>query len=124
MIASIRRIHTFEPTNVRARISAPTSTMASTTISTTPPGDTRGKPPHVHDEDGGRHDRDDRQDDGEQLAHQYGVALKTKLTGLVSVPLMVTSWLWLPNCSCHAVTVYLPGGSPDKLNAPSSPVTA
>src|SRR6266702_143896 len=86
-------------------------------------GDVDGQPPPVRDEDDDRDDRDERHDDREQLTHQYGVALKTKLTALVSVPLMVTSWLWVPNCSCHAVTVYLPGGSPDKLNAPSASVT-
>src|SRR5436190_19229469 len=31
---------------------------------------------------------------------------------------MVTSWLCVPKRSCHAVTVYLPAGSPSSLNAP------
>src|SRR6266540_178582 len=37
---------------------------------------------------------------------------------------MVTSWLCVPNCSCHAVTVYVPGGSPANVNRPASSLTA
>src|ERR1700722_8693527 len=55
---------------------------------------------------------------------QYGKALNVKFAVLVSVAPMVTSCVCVPYCSCHAVTVYLPAGSPFKLKEPSGPVTA
>src|SRR4051812_27114812 len=36
----------------------------------------------------------------------------------------VTSIVCSPNFSCHATTVYLPGGTPPIVNEPSGPLTA
>src|SRR5580692_3372390 len=52
--------------------------------------------------------------------NQYGLALKTKLTVLVSDPAMVTSIDWSPYDSCHAVTVYFPGGKFGRVKPPSA----
>ena len=49
--------------------------------------------------------------------------LKTKLSGTVSLPVIVTSWFCVPRVSCQAVIVYLPGGRLLSEKAPLSPVT-
>lgn len=50
-------------------------------------------------------------------------ALKTKLIGVASVPVMVISCVCVPRVSCHAVSVYFPGGKLGNVKVPSSPVT-
>src|SRR5271155_5041701 len=54
---------------------------------------------------------------------QYGVAVKTKFAVAAPAP-TVTSCVFVPYCSCHAVTVYLQAGNPVMVKLPSSPVTA
>src|SRR5262249_2572505 len=65
-----------------------------------------------------------RASDPWEKSTQYGNALNVKLTAFVSPAPTVTSCVCVPYCSCHAVTVYFPAGSPFRLNAPSGPVTA
>jgi hypothetical protein len=50
-------------------------------------------------------------------------ALKTKLIGVPSFPVMVISCVCVPRVSCHAVSVYFPGGKLGNVKVPSSPVT-
>ena len=50
-------------------------------------------------------------------------ALKTKLIGVASFPVMVISCVCVPRVSCHAVSVYFPGGKLGNVKVPSSPVT-
>src|SRR5258706_13627218 len=52
------------------------------------------------------------------------IALKTKLTSLVSFAPMVTVCVDVPSFSCHALMVYVPGGRLLRSKLPSLPVTA
>src|SRR6187402_532802 len=58
------------------------------------------------------------------IAASSSYPLKVKATSFDSLAPIVTLAVLVPNFSCQASIVYVPGGSPLSWNDPSAPVTA